>query len=358
MKNKKITKIISGSIILVAISFGVFFNINNNQAESATYKVSVGSKSVYVRTSHGASYARTKAQNAFRSGRLMSGCRNVSYGCHWCGAGGAGGGTPPPPVDVCPNLPGNQGKVPDDYKKVDGKCLPDMCLNITGFQQEIPDGFQDVGGKICQIGSSFFLSCHAQDSIVKTSEEAVFVATPINHKGLVTFQWFADSNNTGTPLTTQKSEDKVFFRKTFADEGNKRVTVVATDQDGNKKQKYCGVMVTNKDESDLKDKDGIDLNDDGILDLNKNGGLLDKDAKVTLNIDRTLTNTTCKLTWTSTNMLECLLTNTEGLSEKIELNGTKDAAPGIYTVRCFTPSLRIVESEIRTCRLNPDIREI
>ncbi len=357
MRKNNLIKIIIASALLSVFSFICFVNFSDTQAEAATYKVKVGSKSVFVRTAHGSAYAKAKAQKAFSGGRLMSGCRNVSYNCHWCGSGGGSGGvTPPPPVDVCPNLPGNQGNVPDDYKKVDGNCLPDMCLNITGFQQTIPDGFQDVGGKICQVGNSFFLSCHAQDSIVKPNEEAAFVATPVNHKGLVTFQWFLDSNNSGSPLSTQRSEDKVFFKKSFSDEGNKRLTVVATDEDGNKKQKYCGVMVTNKNEDELEDE--IDLNDDGILDLVANGGLLDKDAAVQLNIDRTLTNTTCKLTWDSTNTLECLLTNTEGLNEKVALDGSRDVSPGIYTLRCFTPSLRIIESEVRTCRMNPDVREI
>lgn len=359
MKKNNLIKIIIGSTLVFVIALVSIVNFSNNKAEATTYKVNVGSKSVYVRTAHGSAYARTKAQNAFSSGRLSSSCRNVSYSCHWCSPA-----APPPPVDVCPNLPGNQGKVPDNYKKVDGKCLPDMCLNITGFQQTVPDGFVDVGGKICQIGSSFFISCSASDMVIAPNEEANFIATPFNHSGKITYKWYEGSNTSGSPLATQQSEDRVFFKKQFSDQGNKIVTVVATDATGVAKQKACGVMVTTdgSDEDDdkkkNKDKDGIDLNNDGILDLTKNGDLLDKDAAVQLAIDRILTNTTCKITWTSTNTLECVLTNTEGLTEKIELNGSKDVPPGQYSVRCFTPSLRIITSDPVTCRLNPDIREI
>jgi hypothetical protein len=53
----------------------------------------------------------------------------------------------PPPVDVCPNLDGNQSSVPDGWVKDDnGDCVvsgppnTDVCPNIPGNQSEVPSG--------------------------------------------------------------------------------------------------------------------------------------------------------------------------------------------------------------------------
>lgn len=51
----------------------------------------------------------------------------------------------PPPVDVCPNLEGDQSTVPDGYTLVDDECVvipppPDVCPNIDGAQSQVPTG--------------------------------------------------------------------------------------------------------------------------------------------------------------------------------------------------------------------------
>lgn len=62
---------------------------------------------------------------------------------------------PPPPVDVCPNIDGNQATVPDGYQLVDGQCVVipppvDLCPNLDGNQTTIPDGYEIVDGQ-CQL---------------------------------------------------------------------------------------------------------------------------------------------------------------------------------------------------------------
>lgn len=57
---------------------------------------------------------------------------------------------PPPPTDVCPNLEGNQSEVPAGYHLVEDEngratCVqdeqpPDVCPNIEGTQEQVPAG--------------------------------------------------------------------------------------------------------------------------------------------------------------------------------------------------------------------------
>ena len=58
-----------------------------------------------------------------------------------------------PPVDVCPNLNGPQPTVPEGYTLVDGQCVVipppvDKCLNIAGNQATVPEGYFAIG-KLC-----------------------------------------------------------------------------------------------------------------------------------------------------------------------------------------------------------------
>ncbi len=56
------------------------------------------------------------------------------------------------PVDVCPNLEGDQESVPEGFVIDDGECSPiipppmtDVCSNIEGSQSVLPEGFHFVG---------------------------------------------------------------------------------------------------------------------------------------------------------------------------------------------------------------------
>lgn len=355
IKNKFFKKITISLSLLTFVFAGVLL-FSVNQIEAKTYKVKVGNKTVYVRTAHGSKYAKQKAQKAFKSGKLLSSCRNVSYKCHWC--------RPNPPVrnnDLCPNIPGAQKSIPVGYELINGQCLQDRCLNINGFQADVPTGYVDVGGGVCQLSSDFSVSCSASKNIVKTGEDVAFTATPFNNNGSVNFVWY-DGVNTSGSGNSQNSSGPVVIRKNYSSEGNQRVTVVATDSSGNRAQRTCGVAVS--DSEDVDDdmiNDGLlDLDGDGLpdIDLTANPNAPDITATVDLQIDRTLTNTTCKLTWSSQNAIECFLINKAGLNEKISLNGTKDVQPGEYSVRCYSPTLKITETDTKVCRLNPNIREI
>ena len=62
----------------------------------------------------------------------------------------------PPPVDLCPNIEGDQQDIPDGYQLVDGQCMPipppptDVCSNLDGIQESVPAGYhagEDENGR-------------------------------------------------------------------------------------------------------------------------------------------------------------------------------------------------------------------
>lgn len=66
---------------------------------------------------------------------------------------------PPPPVDMCPNLDGNQIEVPTGYSLVEGNCVEDVieippvdvCSNIEGNQETVPEGLESNDGQCTEI---------------------------------------------------------------------------------------------------------------------------------------------------------------------------------------------------------------
>jgi len=92
-----------------------------------------------------------------------SGTQNVFYAPGGGYFTGTCGTTPPhidpPPVDVCPNLPGNQSSVPQGYRLSEGQCvlIPnddpppviDVCPNIAGVQISVPEGLVINNGGQC-----------------------------------------------------------------------------------------------------------------------------------------------------------------------------------------------------------------
>lgn len=64
--------------------------------------------------------------------------------------------TPPPPVDVCPNIEGDQATVPPGLVKDDaGNCVQpptDVCPNIPGNQAEVPPGMVLHDGQCITLG--------------------------------------------------------------------------------------------------------------------------------------------------------------------------------------------------------------
>lgn len=343
-------------LVVVVLCIGFFsFVIGTNTAEAKQYKVSVGGKSYYVRSSGGPKTAASKARRAVEAGRVGAGCGNVSGSIpSWWSRGGPGGGTPPtPPPDVCPNLGGHQSAIPANHRLVGGNCIPDQCVNINGFQESVPSGLRDVGGRVCQINDSFGVFCRANPNPAETGSTVTFVATPFYQaQGDITYVWYQGTNASGSRLRTQTTDDVSSVDVTFSSQGNQRVTVVATDAAGNTSQRTCGVTVAD-------DVASLDLDGDGIADdLTADGDSGIDDATLELNIDRTLTNNSCELTWNATNVIECFLANTEGKNDKVDFSGSEDVVPGTYFLRCLSHKLNILQTEERVCRLNPDIREV
>ena len=68
--------------------------------------------------------------------------------------------TPPPPVDVCPNIEGDQATVPvglivdDEGDCVEPPTILDVCPNIAGNQDEVPAGLVKVDGECAEIAGT------------------------------------------------------------------------------------------------------------------------------------------------------------------------------------------------------------
>ncbi len=205
----------------------------------------------------------------------------------------------------------------------------DLCKNIKDLQEQMPTGYVDVGNGICRLDTTLHVFCRPVSNIVKPGDTVKFVASTINAVGDVNYTW-TDTNgsNIGTGLTVSR---------VFSDQGTKQVKVSVKDSKGQTETRTCSVTVANNSSGAPRLVPAVSAQGGGI------------------------TNTTCPMTWTSKDVDECFLV-TEGKSDKpIELSGKSQIEPGKYKVRCTYSSFGAVEyidSELITCRRNPDVREI
>jgi len=314
---------------------------STREVEARQYEVNVGNQTYYVRTSGNANAAAGKALTAIQNGQVGAGCANVSAGVpSWWDDDPERKVNP----DVCPNIGGHQSAVPENHRLIGGNCVVDKCVNITGFQEAIPEGLRDVGGRICQINNQFNVFCRVNPSPTAPDRDVTFVAAPFYQaQGDITYVWYRGGQATGERLRTQTTDDTSSVTLRFPNEGSERVTVAATDSNGNRTTKTCAVSVV---------EGGV------FTDTTADGDSGEDGATLELTSDKALTNDTCDLTWRTSNVVECFLTSTEGMNEKVDLNGTRTVDPGTYFLRCLSQQINILQSAEQICRLNPDVREI
>lgn len=80
---------------------------------------------------------------------------------------------------------------------------------------------------------------------------------------------------------------------------------------------------------------------------------------ITATMNPRLTNTTCKLSWTTENVTECKVYLQNQLVADVLVRGERDVEPGTYTVRCRQlKDNAIIQSLPQSCVWNPGVREI
>ncbi|MEY2701528.1 MAG: hypothetical protein RLY43_148, partial [Bacteroidota bacterium] len=102
--------------------------------------------------------------------------------------------------------------------------------------------------------------------------------------------------------------------------------------------------------------------DEYYTDEDGNKYLLDPNSppgKITFNMEKTLTNTTCVADWNAEYVLKCGMYRNNVKVKDIGFNESENLAPGSYQIKCIQKrDGKEISSEIRTCRLNPDTREL
>lgn len=80
---------------------------------------------------------------------------------------------------------------------------------------------------------------------------------------------------------------------------------------------------------------------------------------ITASVAPRITNTTCKLSWTTENVTECKVYQQSQLIADVLVIGDRDVEPGTYTVRCRQlKDNQIIQSLPQSCVWNPGVREI
>jgi hypothetical protein len=221
--------------------------------------------------------------------------------------------------------------------------VTDKCSNIRLTQYQIPEGHVDVGGRICQKIDTFIASCRAYPSQIEPGESATFSIYSTNGTGQV--QYVAKTSDSGEVISTQSSTGTVYASRTYDAIGVYRISVNATDSEGNVSTGICGVTVTNTPEISEETLDP--------------GAIPPRPPELSLS-GGGITNTTCPIEWSAKYVSSCEITTDSGKGGEVEPSGTMDVEPGTYRLRCLSTGLNPSshETDPVTCRENINIREI
>lgn len=226
---------------------------------------------------------------------------------------------------------------------------PDVCTNIDGFQENPPEGYfqgsDSRGRSVCMDGD---MICSVSKNPASVGDGVNFTArTRSNLEG--NFTWFSGSGTSDTSKIIQEDDDvrSSTISRTYTDAGVHQVSALFTSEDGDTNS--CTVGVT------VYDDLAQDANDGTVVFLNPNAPA----GVINLDLDKTITNTTCKATWTATHVVGCQIFNNNEPVEDVGVTGSKDVEPGSYEVRCLqVKNGAVAKSATRVCRENPELREI
>jgi hypothetical protein len=247
------------------------------------------------------------------------------------------------------------------------KVSEDVCKNIDGTQEKVPRGYvaskSADGRPICiqQTNDSADLSCSASKRRLALDEDVTYTAK--NNSGSpANFSWYTGRGvNSSRLVKTENGVSQSTYTTSYDSPGIYHVTALAAA--GGESQQ-CTIVVSVGDEFNddpLDEESEEDFVEQYYIDENGNKYLLDPNAppgKITFNMQNLLTNTTCKADWVAENVLKCALYRNNTKVKDIQFTGNEDFGPGTYQIKCIQKrDGKEISSEIRTCRLNPDIRE-
>lgn len=243
----------------------------------------------------------------------------------------------------------------------------DSCSNIGGVQSEIPRGYtqnRNPNGTYSCVPADLGLVCSASKSRLNIGETVTFNGK-VSDTYNANFKWF-DGNSVNEDLLKQENNVNQSNYSTSYDTPGLYIVTVSAENSSNPQQTCkVGVSVGEQFKEVPLDEDSIDeylkILEDNYIDEDGKRYPLIKDAapgKIIFNLDDRLTNTTCVGDWAAENVLKCGLFRNNVKVKDIEFTGEADFAPGTYQVKCIQSNNgRQISSEIKICRLNPDVRE-
>lgn len=164
---------------------------------------------------------------------------------------------------------------------------------------------------------------------IPNTDQYVFTADTVNAEGDIEFKWYEGNNDDGSLLKTETRSRYSTLSRTYTTEGNYQVFVTAEDEEGNEATRICGLQVG-----------GIPPE-----------GELPPPPVLSFDIDKTITNDICTVTWDAQFVSACSLVGNAGVVEVLDsFSGSKDVTSGTYWIECI--ALRdgsTVRSETRTC---------
>lgn len=247
------------------------------------------------------------------------------------------------------------------------KVSEDVCKNIDGIQENIPRGYvasRSADGRptcIPQANDSADLSCSASKRRLEVGEDVIYTAKN-NSGSAANFSWYTGRGvNSSRLVKTESGVTQSTYTTSYDSPGIYHVTALAAA--GGESQQ-CTIVVSVGDEFNDDPLDNIpdeETVEQYYIDEDGNRYLLDPNAplgKITFNMQGGLTNSTCKADWTAEHVLKCAMYKNNVKVEDIQFTGAEDLNPGTYQIKCIQKrDGKEISSDIRTCRLNPDVRE-
>lgn len=242
----------------------------------------------------------------------------------------------------------------------------DVCANIDGIQERVPARLlqsRNANGALICIPQSANIQCSASKNRLDVGESVTYSANRIDN-GIANFNWYSGGDATGSVLKTQNNVVSSTYTTTYDAPGVYLVSVLA--QTGNDSDK-CAVGVSVGDE--YNDQNLDDYSDDGLteedeyyVDDEGNRYPLDRNApagRIDFTMDASLTNTTCKGNWVAANVIKCSLYKNNEEVKDVEFEDQENLSSGSYQIKCIQlKDGTEIESKIRSCRLNPDVKEL
>jgi hypothetical protein len=208
------------------------------------------------------------------------------------------------------------------------------------------------------------LTCTSSASRIEPGESVTFTATANQQ---VSFTWYNGSGTGGAVIGGPQSGTESSLTRTYANTGIYQVTALARNASGQYGMCTRGVTVGDVEEEDefeeVIDEFGNIITDESITTPDGRSFALDPSAgpaTITFELDRELTNTTCKGTWVAQNAATCYMVAGDDVANapSIATSGNQDLSPAKYQVQCLSiKDGSIAKSPERLCRSNLDTRE-